>query len=260
MAETGSALLRCSGCTVRVGEVLVTRALQLEVEAGQCWCILGRNGSGKTTLLHTLAGLRQPAQGLIELGGRPLQAQGRRRIAQQVGLLLQNQDNPFPATVLETVLQGRHPHLHAWQWESAADHALAHRSLTQLGLSGFEQRALKTLSGGERQRVSIATLLTQQPQLLLLDEPTNHLDMHHQLSVLQTLVDLCRDRRHALVMVLHDLNLAARFADHFLLLLGSGDVRHGNRQEILETATLERLYGHPLVQLATPRGPAWLPG
>lgn len=259
MAETRSPLLRCSGCTVRIGEVLVSRTLQLEVEAGQCWCILGRNGSGKTTLLHTLAGLRRPAEGCIELCGRPLESQQRRRVAQQVGVLFQTQDDAFPATVLETVLQGRHPHLHAWQWESAADQAIAREALSQLGLSGFEQRSIQTLSGGERQRVAIAALLTQQPRLLLLDEPTNHLDLHHQLGVLETLVGLCREQNHALVMVLHDINLAARFADHVLLLLGDGEVRLGHTQGILETATLERLYGHPLAQVASPSGPAWLP-
>jgi len=259
MAEAAATLLRCSGCTVRIGDILVSRALQLEVAAGQCWCILGRNGSGKTTLLHTLAGLRRPAEGSIELCGRPLDTEQRRRVAQQVGVLFQTQDDPFPASVLESVLQGRHPHLHAWQWESAADHAVARESLSLVGLRDFEQRGIQTLSGGERQRVAIATLLTQQPRLMLLDEPTNHLDLHHQLSVLQTLVDLCRNHGRALVMVLHDINLAARFADHLLLLLGDGDVRLGDKREILQTATLERLYGHALVQVAGPSGPAWLP-
>jgi iron complex transport system ATP-binding protein len=177
-----------------------------------------------------------------------------------VGVLFQNQDDAFPATVLETVLQGRHPHLHSWQWESAADQALARQALSKVGLTGFEGRDIQTLSGGERQRVAVATLLTQQPRLLLLDEPTNHLDLHHQLSVLRTLLALCREHRRAIVMVLHDVNLAARFADHVLLLLGGGEVRLGEKRQIMETAVLEALYGHPLVRVATPAGPAWLPG
>ncbi len=260
MPSSGSALLQCIEVDAGVADVSVTRGLQLTVEAGQCWCILGRNGSGKTTLLHTLAGLRRPIGGRIELDGKPLEGQQRRRVAQQVGVLFQTQDDAFPATVLEAVLQGRHPHLHNWQWESAADRALAAGALAEVGLSGFESRAIQTLSGGERQRVAIATLLTQQPRLLLLDEPTNHLDLHHQLRVLETLVTLCREQRHAIVMVLHDVNLAARFADHFLLLLGDGEIRLGEKRDILETALLEELYGHALVRVATPAGPAWLPG
>ena len=262
MVDTGSAapdLLRCVGVDIDIADVSVTRGLQLNVQAGQCWCILGRNGSGKTTLLHTLAGLRPPATGRIELDGQPLEALQRRRVAQQVGVLFQNQDDAFPATVLETVLQGRHPHLHGWQWESTADHALARQALSEVGLTGFETRDIQTLSGGERQRVAIATLLTQQPRLLLLDEPSNHLDLHHQLSVLGTLLALCREQRCAIVMVLHDLNLAARFADHALLLLGSGEVCLGEQSQIMETAVLEELYSHPLVRVATPAGPAWLP-
>ena len=263
MGDTRSAapaLLRCIEVDTDVADVSVTRGLQLNVQAGQCWCILGRNGSGKTTLLHTLAGLRRPAAGRIELDGKPLEGQQRRRVAQRVGVLFQNQDDAFPATVLETVLQGRHPHLHSWQWESAADHALARQALSKVGLTGFEGRDIQTLSGGERQRVAVATLLTQQPRLLLLDEPTNHLDLHHQLSVLRTLLALCREHRRAIVMVLHDVNLAARFADHVLLLLGGGEVRLGEKRQIMETAVLEALYGHPRVRVATPAGPAWLPG
>ncbi len=252
-------LLRCSDLDVRIADVAVTRGLQLHVNPGECWCILGRNGSGKTTLLHTLAGLRQPDSGVIELNGRRLDTQHRRRVAQQVGILFQDQEDAFPATVIETVLQGRHPHLHTWQWEGAVDHAIARDALSQVGLAGFEARDIHTLSGGERQRVAVATLLTQQPGLLLLDEPTNHLDLHHQLGVLEKLVARCRERSHALVMVLHDVNLAARFADHLLLLLGGGETRAGEKQRLLETRTLEQLYGHPLVRVNSPGGPAWLP-
>ena len=254
------ALLRCIGVDIGVADVSVTRALDLEVAAGQCWCVLGRNGSGKTTLLHTLAGLRRPAAGRIELDGKRLDQQQRRRVAQRIGVLFQTRDDAFPATVLETVLQGRHPHLHSWQWEGGADHALARQALSELGLNGLEDRDVQTLSGGERQRVAIATLLTQQPRLLLLDEPTNHLDLRHQLNVLETLLALCREQGHAIVMVLHDLNLAARFADQLLLLLGEGQVRLGSKQHIMETAVLEQLYGHALVRIDTPSGPAWLPG
>jgi len=252
-------LLKCTGLDIEVGSVIVTRGLEFRIEAGQCWCVLGRNGVGKTTLLHTLAGLRASTPGSIELNSTPLHQLSRREVAQKMGVVLQHYEDNFPATVLETVLQGRHPHLHNWQWESAEDHRIAMQAIAQLGLNGYEERNIQTLSGGERQRVSIATLLAQETELLLLDEPTNHLDLHHRLQVLETLLSHNRKTNRAVVMVLHDINLAARFADHVLLLLGKGESRLGKKDQILETAALERLYGHPLTRIETPRGPAWLP-
>ncbi len=253
------ALLRCTGIDIQIGNVTVVRGLNLDIQAGQCWCLLGRNGVGKTTLLHTLAGLRPPAAGSIELNGTPLNQLKRRGIARRLGILFQDNEDSFPATVFETVLQGRHPHLHSWQWETAGDHQIASCTLTRLGLSNFENRNVQTLSGGERQRVAIATLLTQQTRLLLLDEPTNHLDLHHRLDILEILRTECREKQKAVCMVLHDINLAARFADHILLLLGDGETRAGSTQEILQTTLLERLYGHRLIELETPTGTAWLP-
>jgi iron complex transport system ATP-binding protein len=252
-------LLKCTGLDIDVGNLAVTRGLEFNVECGQCWCVLGRNGIGKTTLLHTLAGLRAATSGSIELNATPLCQLSRRQVAQKLGVVFQHYEDNFPATVLETVLQGRHPHLHSWQWESAEDHRIARHAIAQLGLSGYETRNIQTLSGGERQRVSIAALLAQETGLLLLDEPTNHLDLHHRLQVLRALVAHGRKNNRAVLMVLHDINLAARFADHVLLLLGKGESRLGEKGQILETATLERLYSHPLTRIETPQGPAWLP-
>ncbi len=252
-------LLSCSGIEAQVGNVSVARGLDLDIQAGQFWCLLGRNGIGKTTLLHTLAGLHAPAAGTIRLNGTPMPQLQRRDIARQLGILFQDNEDSFPATVFETVLQGRHPYLHSWQWETASDHEIASTALTRLDLGNFKNRNVQTLSGGERQRVAIATLLTQQTRLLLLDEPTNHLDLHHRLVILEILLRECRERQKAVFMVLHDINLAARFADHILLLLGDGETRAGGTQEILQTTLLERLYGHRLIELETPAGTAWLP-
>ncbi|MFQ5642700.1 MAG: ABC transporter ATP-binding protein [Thiogranum sp.] len=252
-------LLNCSGVDIRIGSVEVARGLDLDIRAGQCWCLLGRNGSGKTTLLHTLAGLRAPASGSITLNSRHINRVKRTNIARQLGILFQDNEDNFPTSVFETVLQGRHPYLHSWQWETAADHDIAAKALARLGLASFARRNIQTLSGGERQRVAIATLLTQQTRLLFLDEPTNHLDLHHQLDILDMLQSECREKQKAVFMVLHDINLAARFADHILLLLGDGETRAGSTREILDTTLLERLYGHRLIELDTPAGTAWLP-
>jgi len=256
MPET---LLHCSGVDIHIGGVNVAHSLDLDIQAGQCWCLLGRNGSGKTTLLHTLAGLRAPSAGSIKLNNVPLKQFRRADIARQLGILFQDNEDSFPASVFETVLQGRHPYLHNWQWETATDHDIAASALGRLGLGSFTKRNVQTLSGGERQRVAIATLLTQQTRLLFLDEPTNHLDLHHRLDILDILQSECQDQQKAVFMVLHDINLAARFADHVLLLLGDGETRAGRTQEILQTALLEQLYGHPLIELDTPTGTAWLP-
>ena len=259
MAEESAAILECIGLGVEIGDVQVCHDLNLGIEPGQCWVILGRNGSGKTTLLQTLAGLRSAAQGEIHLNGRPLAAYSRRQIARRVGLLLQQQEDPFPASVDETVLQGRHPYLRPWQWESPADHQQAAHAVAFVGLENFRQRNIQTLSGGERQRVAIAELITQNPDLMLLDEPGNHLDLHHTVTILKRLVLQSKASDTAICMVLHDVNLAARLADHCLLLHGDGEIQAGPAQQVLNGAYLERLYGHPLQRLETAYGPAWLP-
>lgn len=250
--------LTLDGLEIQIGAVTVCRDLNLCLSLGQCWAILGRNGTGKTTLLHTLAGLRAPHSGRISWADTPLTALPRRRIAQHLGLLPQDSHDPFPATVLETALLGRHPHLSPWQWETAHDRQLALQALRQVDLADLATREVDTLSGGERRRLAIATLLTQDPSVMLLDEPTNHLDLQHQHGLTGLLAQLAQQQHKCVIMVLHDLNLAARFADHCLLLFGNGEFEAGSCQEMLTTDRLERLYRQRLRQVsATP--PAWLP-
>lgn len=253
-------LLAVQDLTVTIGGKELCRGLQLRVAPGQCWGILGRNGAGKTTLLHTLAGLRAPAAGRIMLSGRDLRSLSRRAVARAVGLLLQDSVDAFPATVLETALIGRHPHLGLWQWEGPEDLEAARRALRAVELADLEARPVNTLSGGERRRLAIATLLVQDPNLYLLDEPTNHLDLRHQITLLDLLTDQARRDGKALLMVLHDVNLAARYCDHLLLLFGDGTTLSGPAAEILQPEHLGRLYGHPVVPAARPDGGrAWLP-
>ena len=243
-----SPLLQCHNLSICIAGQQICQDANFEFRAGECWGILGMNGAGKTTLLHTLAGLRQPDGGEIYLNNVPLQHMSRRRIAQQLGLMLQDTPDPFPTTVLATALIGRHPHLSRWQWESSQDITRAQAILKQVDLQGFEQRQVNTLSGGERRRLALATLLVQNPSMLLLDEPNNHLDLHHQ----HKLLELLRDQGHkgaGIVMVLHDINHVVRYCDHVMLLRGNGKIVQGLKNEILNADILSQLYGHPVMEV-----------
>jgi iron complex transport system ATP-binding protein len=244
---------------IRIGGVEVCSQLDLRINPGESWGILGRNGAGKTTLLHTLAGLRRPDTGSVMLDGTPLPRLTRRSIARHIGVLLQDHQDAFPASVMETVLTGRHPYLGALQWEGAADYAAATGALRAVGLEGMETRDIASLSGGERRRLGIATLLAQDPDILLMDEPTNHMDFHHQILTLDLLKQRTCDGVKSMISVLHDPNLALRYCDHFLLLYGAGETLQGAAEAVLTQPNLERLYGHPLQALQGPRGTVWLP-
>lgn len=241
-------LLTARGLDISQGGHNLCQGLELELAAGECWAVLGGNGSGKTTLLHTLAGLIPASNGELHLDRHPFHTLPRRRIARQLGLLLQESHDPFPTTVLETALSGRHPHLGRWQNEGDEDYAIAREALTLMELAGMEQRMVQTLSGGERRRLAIATLLTQEPPLLLLDEPLNHLDLHHQQQLLRQLRQLAGGGR-TVVMVLHDPNQALRYCDRVLLLYGDGRWESGACDELLTVERLSCLYKHPMRML-----------
>ena len=252
-------LLLAQGLTVSIAGIPVCHDLNLVIEAGERWCLLGRNGAGKTTLLNTLAGLHRPDSGSLSLAGGDLFGIAHKTRARQVGLLPQDHADAFPATVLETVLTGRHPWLGMLQWEGADDYRIARNALAMVELGDMEARSVATLSGGERRRLGIATLLAQDPQLLLLDEPSNHLDIHQQVRMLDLLRQQATDRNKALCVVMHDLNLATRCCDKFLLLFGDGSSAQGSATNILTRENLLRLYRHPLHRIEGPSGPVWIP-
>ena len=239
-------ILETHSLSVSVGGKQVCRDLNLALRPGERWGILGLNGVGKTSLLHTLSGIRPHDAGEIQLDGVSLAATPRRQVAQRLGMMLQDSDEAFPSSVMEAALIGRHPHINTWEWESAQDEAIARAALDGVGLAGLEERSTATLSGGERRRLALATLLVQNPKLLLLDEPVNHLDVHHQIAVLELLTGLAREQGKAVVMVLHEVNLAARYCDQVLLLFGEGETLQGPARELLNAANLERLYRHPM--------------
>ena len=240
-ARDAAALLECRRIEVCVGSRILVRGLDLRIEGGSMLAILGPNGSGKSLSLHTFAGLRQAKAGELLIAGRPLREWPRRALARELALLPQNVEDPFPASVLETVLLGRHPHIARWQWESARDLAIASDALAAVGLAGYEDRDVLTLSGGERRRAALAAVLAQTPRIFLLDEPTNQLDPNHQLEALQLLRGRA-DAGAAVIVTLHDPNLAARFADAALLIGKGGGWQCGPVADILTADHLSTLY------------------
>jgi iron complex transport system ATP-binding protein len=244
-------ILSARQLSVSIGLHKVCLGLDLDLAPGMRLAILGRNGAGKSTLLATLAGLRPADSGTLLLAGKTYAAHGLRNAARLRGWLSQERSDPFAATVLETVLAGRHPHLGRWGWEASADITIARAALAAIGLAEMETREVHTLSGGERQRVAIAALLAQTPRLYLLDEPLVHLDLNHQIAVLELMTQRARAEGIAVAIVLHDPNFALRFCDQALLLFG--DSRHiiGPVAEVIDAATLSNLYGYPMRPVVT---------
>ena len=238
--------LKADKLTVKIGTVTACQDLSVTFRSGQVWSVLGRNGIGKSTLLRTLAGLRRPETGTLLWGAISLDLISRRKRAQTIGILFQDQDPTFPATVLETALTGRHPWLSLFDGEREADIEMALQALKQLDLDGMEQRELWSLSGGERRRVDLAALMLQKTQVALLDEPANHLDLHYQVDVMGHLIHNWQQEGGIVIMVMHDVNLAMRFSDHLLLLYGDGETNHGNAADLATEENFSRLYGHPL--------------
>lgn len=239
-------LCELRGLQVVIDSTMVCASLDLTVRAGECWAVLGMNGVGKTTLLHTMAGLRGAQSGEIRLLGTRLTELPRREIAKRLALMPQLFEDAFPATVFEEALAGRNPHLPPWGWESTEDELITRAALVEVGLAALASRLTTTLSGGERRRVQLACLLAQDAPLMLLDEPVNHLDLHRQVMLLKLVREKVSGKQRAAVMSLHDVNLAARYCDHVLLMFGTGDCASGTVAEMLTEDLLSRVYCHSL--------------
>ena len=247
-------LLTTGRLQVEIGDTLVCRGLELKISPQDCWGVLGPNGVGKTTLLHTLAGLLPVSSGRIIFMQQELHSFSRLELAKRLGLLLQMEENGFPGNLLETVMSGRHPHLGYWGWESDSDLQIARDAIQAFGLSGLEHRSINALSGGEKRRMDMATLLAQQPLLAMLDEPSNHLDPGQQIACLNLLTGYFQQPGHALIMALHDINLATRYCDHLLLLQGNGNWSAGPVEQIATMEHISELYQHPMTGLQGPKG------
>lgn len=234
-------------------------AVDLALARRCCLGLIGPNGSGKSTLLRLAAGLLRPARGEVRVEGRPT---GRLKPLERGRLLAyvpQTFSLPFTFTVMEVVLQGRHPHMKGATFESRHDLEIARGSMELTGVGHLGDRSFDTLSGGERQRVLIAAALAQEPRLLILDEPTSSLDLRFQGTTVSLVRELVEERELSVLVALHDLNLASTMCDELALLVDGAMQSFGTPDEVLTKSVLERAYKTDLWVGQGPQGIGVLP-
>ena len=240
---TAPARLVADAVTIGYGERMVVDALDLTVPDGRITVIVGANACGKSTLLRGMARLLRPHSGAVLLDGAAVHQRSTREVAKVLGLLPQHPVTPEGITVVDLVGRGRHPHQGLLgRWSGEDERAVA-EALAATGTLDLADRAVDELSGGQRQRVWVAMALAQQTDLLLLDEPTTYLDVAHQVEMLDLLVDLNRSRRTTIVMVLHELNLAARYADHLVAMKAGRVVAEGAPREVVTESVVRDVFG-----------------
>ncbi len=236
------------------GDVSVLKAVTFDVDAGSFFVIIGPNGSGKTTLMKVIAGIIKSKKGRIKIQDRRLGAYSRKSLARIIAYVPQMAQIDFPFTVKEIVLMGRAPHLGLLGLTTEKDIALADEAMTFTGIDHLAERRLDQLSGGECQRVFIARAICQAPQIILLDEPTASLDLAHQVRLMDLMRRLKDEKGVTVVMVSHDVNLAAMYGDCLLLMKKGQRVGLGSPQEVLTQDRLEEAYGCKLLIDASPLG------
>jgi iron complex transport system ATP-binding protein len=238
------------------------------IGAGEVFGVIGPNSAGKTTLLRLLTRVVAAGRGEVRLNGRPIRHLAHAELARQIAVVPQDAPRPFPFSVEQLVLMGRYPHAPGRFFESDADRAHAIAAMEATGVLHLAALPLEQISGGERQRAMLARALAQQPRLLVLDEPTSHLDLRYQAETAALLQRMNGERGMTVLLVSHDLNLAAEVCDR-LLLLGRGRIaRVGSPAEVLQRGVLEEVFGcavvvdvnptsgRPVIQVAWPEAPA----
>ena len=221
------------------------RDVELAVPRGAFYAVIGPNGCGKTTLLRLLLGALDPSAGTVAYDDRTVDDWPRRELARRVGVVPQSEELVFPLTVRELVAMGRYPHLGPWHGEGAADRSAVGSAMARCDIGDLAARPMGTLSGGERQRARLARALAQEPDTLVLDEPTASLDIAHEMGIFELLRALA-DSGVTVLMVTHNLNVAARYADRLLLLDRGRPVAEGTPSEVFTAETLETVYRWPI--------------
>lgn len=238
-------LLRADRLTLAYDDRTVVSELDLVIPRGRVTTIVGANGCGKSTLLRALARLLRPRAGSVLLDGREIAQLHTREVAKRLGLLPQQPIAPEGLTVEDLVARGRHPHQGLFRQWSAADEAAVKAALAATQMVELRDRPLDELSGGQRQRAWIAMTLAQDTEVLLLDEPTTFLDLAHQIEVLDLLADLVERHGRTVVMVLHDLNQACRYADQLVAMRAGRVHAAGAPADVVDAALVEEVFGIP---------------
>ncbi|NQX70221.1 ABC transporter ATP-binding protein [Paenibacillus alba] len=227
---------------ISYGEHLIVENLNLSIPTGKITALVGANGSGKSTILKSMARIMKPQRGTVLLDGKSIHSQSTKEVAKQLAILPQNPIAPEGLTVAELVGYGRFPHQRAMGSLSKEDNQVIEWAIEVTGLMQFADRPVDQLSGGQRQRAWIAMALAQQTDLLFLDEPTTFLDMAHQLEVLKLLEELNREQGRTIIMVVHDLNHATRYAQHVVAIQAGKVMREGTPAEVVTSETLREIF------------------
>ncbi|MYL51674.1 ATP-binding cassette domain-containing protein [Halobacillus litoralis] len=238
---------------IAYGEVKIVEDLNLHIPEGEITTIIGPNGCGKSTILKTMSRLLEPKSGVVYLDGKAIHKESTKEIAKKMAVLPQTPQAPSGLTVYELVSYGRFPHQRGFGKLTDEDRDIIRWALEVTGVQQFSERQIDALSGGQRQKVWIAMALAQGTDLLLLDEPTTYLDLAHQLEVLTLLEKLNKEEGRTIVMVLHDLNHAARFADHLVALNGGKIMKEGTAHEVMTSAVLRRVFNIDAAIVTDPR-------
>ncbi|MEQ4304860.1 ABC transporter ATP-binding protein [Plantactinospora sp. B6F1] len=242
-SAAGQPELRAERLRLAYGDRVVVDDLDLVIPAGRISVIVGANACGKSTLLRALARLLNPTAGSVQLDGRAIHSLPTRQVARQVGILPQSPIAPDGLTVIDLVGRGRSPHQTWWRQWSLDDERAVSDALAATGVTELAGRPVDELSGGQRQRAWIAMAVAQQTPVLLLDEPTTFLDLAHQVDVLDLVVDLNRRDGRTVVMVLHDLNQACRYADHVIAMKSGRIVAQGEPSRVVTAEVVDEVFG-----------------
>src|SRR5438552_8706827 len=237
-------MIQVDHLTIAYGERTAVADVSLQLNAGEILAIIGPNGAGKSTLLRAINGGIKPASGQVLLEGSPVSNYPRREISKRIAVVAQEADPRFPETVLEFVLGGRYAWITtaAWGWETERDLRLVREVLDETELTNLESRLMNELSGGERQRCLLARALAADTPFLLLDEPTANMNLAHQASILALVRNRCDERGTAAIVITHDMNLAAHFADEVLLMKEGRTVASGKPEEVLTVRLLKQVF------------------
>ncbi|NSC22394.1 ABC transporter ATP-binding protein [Streptomyces albus subsp. chlorinus] len=252
MSASATTRLTARGLTLAYEERTVVEELDLEVPDGEITVVVGPNACGKSTTLRALGRLLKPRSGAVLLDGEELARIPTRTIAQSIGLLPQSPVAPEAITVSDLVSRGRQPHQRWWQQWSQEDERAVTEAMERTDVAALADRPVDALSGGQRQRVWIAMALAQETDLLLLDEPTTYLDIAHQVEVLDLVRQLNREKGRTVVMVLHDLNQATRYADHLVAMKNGRVAARGRPEEIVDAALVREVFGLEAVVVPCP--------